>query len=150
MIKISHENVSTSYGKNKINRYCQLALNLYLTSLKKHKMIESWSWKMLSGYWTIEYNCWTWEASSTWLCSRYNITQYNLSIIFGRSVVLSRTPVSSCEISAYIHLNCDFEPCSWRGVLDTTLCNSLSVIATGRWFSPGIPVFSTNKTDIIR
>ena len=40
-------------------RYCQLVLNLYQTSLKKHKMIESWSWKMLSGYWTIEYNYWT-------------------------------------------------------------------------------------------
>jgi hypothetical protein len=28
-------------------------------------------------------------------CSRYSITQYNLSKIFSRSVVLSRTPVSS-------------------------------------------------------
>ena len=31
-----------------------------------------------------------------------------------------------------------------RGVLDTTLCQWLT---TGRWFSPGIPVSSTNKAD---
>jgi hypothetical protein len=36
----------------------------------------------------------------------------------------------------------------WRGVLNATLydkvCQSL---ATGRWFSPGTPDYSTNKTD---
>jgi len=41
-----------------------------------------------------------------------------------------------------------FEPRSWRGVLDTTLCDKVcQSLATGRWFSPGIPVSSTNKTD---
>ena len=42
------------------------------------------------------------------------------------------------------------EPCSWRGVLDTTLLimlQSLSVTWDRSWFSPGIPVSSTNKTD---
>ena len=35
-----------------------------------------------------------------------------------------------------------------RGVLDTTLCDKVCVwLATGRWFSPGTPVSSTNKTD---
>ena len=34
-----------------------------------------------------------------------------------------------------------------RGVLDTTLWCSLSVTLSGRWFSPNIPVSSTNKTD---
>ena len=35
-----------------------------------------------------------------------------------------------------------------RGVLDTTLCDKICQwLATGRWFSPGIPVSSTNKTD---
>ena len=30
----------------------------------------------------------------------------------------------------------------------TTLCNKVSQwLATGRWFPPGTPVFSTNKTD---
>jgi hypothetical protein len=29
---------------------------------------------------------------------------------------------TTCAISAYHHKNCAFEPRSWRGVLDTTLC----------------------------
>jgi hypothetical protein len=34
------------------------------------------------------------------------------------------------------------------GVLDTTLCDKVCQwLATGRWFSPGTPVSSTNKTD---
>jgi hypothetical protein len=38
--------------------------------------------------------------------------------------------------------------CSWRGVLDTTLCDKVCQwLATGRWFSPRTPVSSTNKTD---
>jgi hypothetical protein len=37
---------------------------------------------------------------------------------------------------------------SWRGVLDTTLCDKVcQYLAAGRWFSPGTPVSSTNKTD---
>ena len=40
------------------------------------------------------------------------------------------------------------ESSSWRGVLDTTLCDKVCQSpATGRWFSPGTPVSSTNKTD---
>ena len=35
-----------------------------------------------------------------------------------------------------------------RGILDTTLCDKVCQwLATGRWFSPGPPVSSTNKTD---
>jgi len=35
-----------------------------------------------------------------------------------------------------------------RGVLDRTLCDKLcQLLATGRWFSPGTPLSSTNKTD---
>ena len=35
-----------------------------------------------------------------------------------------------------------------RGVLNTTLCDKVCQwLATGRWFSPGTPVPSTNKTD---
>ena len=41
-----------------------------------------------------------------------------------------------------------FESRSWRGVLDTTLCNKdCQWFAAGRWFSPSTPVSSTNKTD---
>jgi hypothetical protein len=35
-----------------------------------------------------------------------------------------------------------------HGVLDTTLCDKVcQLLATGRWFSPGFLVSSTNKTD---
>jgi hypothetical protein len=35
-----------------------------------------------------------------------------------------------------------------RGVLDATLCDKVyQSLATGRWFSSGIPVSSTNETD---
>jgi hypothetical protein len=35
-----------------------------------------------------------------------------------------------------------------RGVLDTTLCDKVCLRLTAdQWFSPGTPVFSTNKTD---
>jgi hypothetical protein len=41
-----------------------------------------------------------------------------------------------------------FESRRWRGVLDTTLCDKVSQwLTASRWFSPGTPVFSTNKTD---
>ena len=37
---------------------------------------------------------------------------------------------------------------SWQGVLDTTLYDKVcKLLATGQWFSPGTPIFSTNKTD---
>jgi hypothetical protein len=37
---------------------------------------------------------------------------------------------------------------SWWGVLDATLCDKVCQwLATGRWFSPGTLVSSTNKTD---
>jgi len=52
---------------------------------------------------------------------------------------------TTCAISAYHHLSCEFEPRSLRGVLDTTLCDKVcQLLATGQWFSP---VFFTNKTD---
>jgi hypothetical protein len=36
----------------------------------------------------------------------------------------------------------------WRGVLDTTLFDEVCQwLATGRWFTPGTPVSSINKTD---
>jgi hypothetical protein len=51
-------------------------------------------------------------------------------------------------ISAYHHLSCEFKSHSWRGVLDTTLCDKVCLwLAAGQWFSLGTPVSSTNKTD---
>jgi len=52
---------------------------------------------------------------------------------------------TTCAISAYHHKSCEFESRSWRGVLNTTLCDKVCQwLATGRWFSP-VPY--TNKTD---
>jgi hypothetical protein len=55
---------------------------------------------------------------------------------------------TTCAISAYHHYSCEFEPRSWQGVLDATLCDQICQrLVTGRWFSLDIPVSSTNKTD---
>jgi len=55
---------------------------------------------------------------------------------------------TTCAISAYHHWSCEFESRSTRGILDTTSCDKICQwLATGRLFSPGTPVSSTNKTD---
>ena len=48
----------------------------------------------------------------------------------------------------YQHYSCEFESRSWRGVLNTTLCDKVCQwLAAGRWFSQGSPFSFTNKTD---
>ena len=55
---------------------------------------------------------------------------------------------TTCAISAYHHWSCEYKPCWWGGVLDATLWDKVCQwFATGRWFSLGTPVSSTNKTD---
>ena len=55
---------------------------------------------------------------------------------------------TTCAISADHHYSCELEFRSWRDILDTTLCDTVCQwLAVGRWFSPGTPVSSTNKTD---
>jgi len=40
-------------------------------------------------------------------------------------------------ISAYKHQSCEFEFRSWRGVLDSILCDKVCQrLAAGQWFSP--------------
>ena len=47
-------------------------------------------------------------------------------------------------IIAYHHLSCEFEPHSWRGVLDNTLCDKVCQwLATGLWISLGTPISAT-------
>jgi len=48
---------------------------------------------------------------------------------------------TTCAISVYHHESCEFEPLSWLGVIDATLCYKV------RQFITGTPVSSTNKTD---
>jgi hypothetical protein len=55
---------------------------------------------------------------------------------------------TTCVISAYHQQSCDFESHSWRGVLDTTLCDKVCQwLPAGRWLSQGTPVSATNNTD---
>ena len=55
---------------------------------------------------------------------------------------------TTCVISAYDHYSCELEPRSWRGVLDTALCDkNCLLLATGRKFSPDTPISTTNKPD---
>ena len=44
---------------------------------------------------------------------------------------------ATCAISAYQHYSGEFESRSWRGVLDTTLCDKIcQCLETGWWLSP--------------
>jgi hypothetical protein len=61
--------------------------------------------------------------------------------------------VTSCGLccimfnATFNNTSCEFEPRSWWDVHDTTLCDKICRrLATDRWFSPGIPASSTNKT----
>jgi len=56
---------------------------------------------------------------------------------------------TTCVTSPHHHLSCEFESRWWRGVLDTTLSDKVCQwLAVGRWFSPGTPIASDNKTDL--
>ena len=53
-----------------------------------------------------------------------------------------------CAISTHLYFSCEFESLSWRRELYTTLCDSVCQrLTTGRWFSPGTLISSTNKTN---
>ena len=66
---------------------------------------------------------------------------YNVSIFNWCRRGHDRTVVgftTTCAISAYYHWICEFEPRSWRCVLDTTLCDKVRPWhGTGRWFYLG-------------
>ena len=40
--------------------------------------------------------------------------------------------ITTCVISAYHHLRCEYEPRSWRDVLDTTLCDKVLSVTCNR------------------
>jgi len=93
------------------------------------------------------------------------INYYNISLvhitIYEKQIFTIRRPswswtygnwiqkcTTTCVISAYHLWRCEFESHSWRGVLDTALCDKVCQwLVAGQWFSPGTPVSSTNKTD---
>jgi hypothetical protein len=83
----------------------------------------------------------------------YNITSlldtFPLIVLFGCGcccMVVGCT--TTCVVNFYHHWSCEFEPRSWRGVLDTTLCDKVCQwLVTGRWFYPDIQVSSSNKNN---
>jgi hypothetical protein len=52
-------------------------------------------------------------------------------------------------VSAYHHQCCEFEPHSWQGVLDTTLCDIVCQwLVAGQWFSwPRWPFITQKSKD---
>jgi hypothetical protein len=63
-------------------------------------------------------------------------------------MVVGSIPTYAIGVYHQCHLHCEFEPRSWWGAFDRTLCDKYCQwFATGQWFSPGTPVSSTNKTD---
>jgi hypothetical protein len=43
----------------------------------------------------------------------------------GRDRVVVGFEKNACAIGAYHDYSCEFEHCTWRGVLDTTLCDKV-------------------------
>jgi hypothetical protein len=71
--------------------------------------------------------------------SVYNVIfDFVLSLICSINFIVCHYMFTECDFFYYKV----FKSNSWRGVLDTTLCN---IFAVGRWFSQGTPVSSTTK-----
>jgi uncharacterized membrane protein len=63
-------------------------------------------------------------------------------------MVVGFTTTNAISTYMYLPWNCEFESRSWRGVLDTTLCDKVCQwLAADLWFSQSTPVSSTNQTD---
>jgi len=70
---------------------------------------------------------------------------YEVSITFVKGAVGFTTIY---VIIAHHHWSCEFESHSGANYSIQHLCDKVCQwLATGRWFSPGTPVSSTNKTD---
>ena len=83
--------------------------------------------------------------SSNLYTFHFHIHSDNIRGRLGRDRMVATTTYA---ISAYHHWSCELQSRLWRGVLDTTLYDKVCHwLATGRWFSPGTPVTSTNRTD---
>jgi hypothetical protein len=68
-------------------------------------------------------------------CTPFNVSASSWSWLYG-----------SLIYNYLCKWKCEFEPRSWRDVLDTTLCEQVCQwLATGRWFPP---VAATNKADL--
>jgi hypothetical protein len=85
---------------------------------------------------------------SSILFSSYRNNVWMVFTIYGGAVVVVIVWfITTYAIGAYHPLRCEFEPRSWRGVLDTTLYDKVCQwLVTDLLFSLGTPVSSTNKT----
>jgi len=57
-----------------------------------------------------------------------NTTQLHKNYLYSCSRGRDRIVVgftTTCAINSYHHQSCDFQPRSWRGVLDTHLCDKV-------------------------
>jgi hypothetical protein len=71
-----------------------------------------------------------------------SLVSSNFSPFFFRSHWDIRGFTTTCAISAYRQLKRELESRSWRGVLDTTLCDKVC-----EWLASGYYVSPINKTD---
>ena len=84
---------------------------------------------------------------SKWSCILKESVQFNCHFDLNKKSLMVVGFTNTCAIGANHHQSCEIELRSWRGVLDTTLCDKVHQwFATGWWFSVGTPVFSNNKT----
>jgi hypothetical protein len=87
-----------------------------------------------------------------YFCSTHTVSKWRVSIFKLESIVVVwwldlQLPVQSVPITTTV---CEYESRSWRGLLDTTLCNKVCQwLAICMWFSPGTPVSSTDITEIL-
>ena len=125
---------------------------------KFHAGNKIWLWLWISFCWNTK------QKEATWHKIQMNVTilicfEYILWQLWNELPSFTGDrhwfhKVDPIEVTTVSHLLWDLEVrtylifLSWRGVLDTTLCDKVCyLLAAGRWFSPGIPVSSTNKTD---
>ena len=98
------------------------------------------------------YEIWYWNRYMQHLQDNLLSTCKNMDMMLTLAVIYACNSISISRMQSvpiYHHWRCMFEPRSWRGVLDTTLCDQVCQwLPTDRWFSPGTPVSTTNKTDL--
>ena len=102
-------------------------LYLHWFHMSSEITLTGYSWA-IDGHWPI-YNCYgTWRLSWSWSYCSWICNQLYIQCL------------SPVELWVCIR--------SWRGLIDTTLCDKICQwLTTGRWFSLVTSVCSTNKTD---
>ena len=85
---------------------------------------------------------------SKWSCLLKKSVQFNCHFDLNKKSLMVVGFTNTCAIGVNHHQSCEIELRSWRGVLDTTLCDKVCQwLATGLWFFPGTPVSSIDQTD---